>query len=181
MNLPRPEFYTVDGLAECWGVKSSLVEGYIASGQLLRTGRYEHVGGCYMLEGDYHPDSRSEEQLRHDGYSLKCWLIKLEEVERFEQEHGFLGCVSREDDKTSFAPLFDASRKEYPKKLAVAIEAWGAVTSDPQLLKKHKSPKAALAAWLKGNKARYPWLNKQTIEDIAKVANWKSGGPKETP
>lgn len=72
-------------------------------------------------------------------------------------------------------------------KLAAAVAAWTAVTSDSKRLR-GKSPKQAIAGWLTENAAKYGLLNpngspnKQGIEEIAKVANWQpNGGAPKTP
>lgn len=66
----------------------------------------------------------------------------------------------------------------YPDELRAAIEAFNAVHGDPSTTAK-RSPKAALAAWLKTNK---PELSANARERIATVANWQpTGGAPKTP
>lgn len=75
----------------------------------------------------------------------------------------------------------------YAPKLAAAVAAWEAVTSDPKRLR-GKSPKQALEAWLTEHAAEYDLVNKDGtpnktgIEEAAKVANWQpAGGAPKTP
>lgn len=75
----------------------------------------------------------------------------------------------------------------YAYKLVAAIKAWEAVTSGSQIEDNLNTPKQKLIAWLYDN-AKYLDLeengkpNKDAIENqIAKVANWKKGGPPKTP
>ena len=83
--------------------------------------------------------------------------------------------------------LDDPSSQFYSQKLAAAVAAWTAVTSDPAR-RRGKSPKRAVAEWLTENAAKLGLLNpdgtvnKQGIEEIAKVANWQpNGGAPKTP
>lgn len=80
-----------------------------------------------------------------------------------------------------------SSSPYYAPKLAAALAAWQAVTSEPTRLR-GKSPKQALDAWLIEHAAEYSLvkpdgtLNKAGIEEVAKVANWQpSGGAPKTP
>ncbi len=69
----------------------------------------------------------------------------------------------------------------FPKKLAAAIRAFDEVTNNPDLLK-GKSPKQALEKWLLGHAEECGLIkpdgkpNKEGIEQICKVANWKPKG-----
>ena len=69
----------------------------------------------------------------------------------------------------------------YSPKLAAANEAWKAVTTEKHRLNKC-TPKQALEKWLEENASRYGLLNsdgsfnKNGIEEVAKIANWKTKG-----
>jgi hypothetical protein len=73
----------------------------------------------------------------------------------------------------------------YSAKLAAAIAAWKAVSSDVKLTR-NKSVKQAILEWLGKNYVDLGLIkkdgkqNKEAIEEIAKVANWdtKGGAPK---
>lgn len=92
-----------------------------------------------------------------------------------------------EDPLESPAAYLDPGHPHYASKLAAAVAAWQAVTSKPELLR-GSSPKAAMERWLRENASRYGLLkengtaNEQGIEEITKVANWKTkGGAPSTP
>ena len=75
----------------------------------------------------------------------------------------------------------------YAPKLAAAIRAWQAVSTDPKLLI-GKTVKQALQKWLRINADRFELIkedgspNEQGIEEIAKICNWDTkGGPAKTP
>lgn len=83
--------------------------------------------------------------------------------------------------------LDDASSPFYSPKFAAAAAARNAVAGDPAR-RRGKSPKQAITVWLTENAEKYGLLNpdgsmnKQGIEDVAKVANWQpSGGAPKTP
>ena len=75
----------------------------------------------------------------------------------------------------------------YSGKLAAAIEAWKAVSTDEQT-RSGKSVKQALAVWLRQHANEFGLTkddgspNEQGIEDVAKIANWDTrGGAPKTP
>lgn len=79
------------------------------------------------------------------------------------------------------ANQFDESGEFYSPKLAAANEAWKAVTTEKHRLNRC-TPKQALEKWLEENASRYGLLNsdgsfnKNGIEEVAKIANWKTKG-----
>jgi len=75
----------------------------------------------------------------------------------------------------------------YSPKLAAAIEAWKAVSSDDQL-RRGKSVKQAVIVWLRQHANEFGLTkedgnpNEQGIEEAAKIANWDTkGGAPKTP
>ena len=75
----------------------------------------------------------------------------------------------------------------YAPKLAAAIEAWKAVSENPDA-KSGKSVKQAITKWLRINASRFGLHkedgspNEQGIEEIAKISNWETkGGAPKTP
>jgi hypothetical protein len=75
----------------------------------------------------------------------------------------------------------------YSPKLAAAIEAWKAVSSDDQL-RRGKSVKQAVIVWLRQHANEFGLTkedgnpNEQGIEEVAKIANWDTkGGAPKTP
>ncbi|MEE1920844.1 hypothetical protein V0R50_03390 [Pseudomonas sp. 148P] len=80
----------------------------------------------------------------------------------------------------------EKSHPNYAPKLAAAIRAWEAVTSNPELLR-GKTPKKALIKWLNENAAACGLTkddgtpNSTGVEEVAKVANWNlEGGASKT-
>ncbi|WP_333824949.1 hypothetical protein [Pinisolibacter sp.] len=108
--------------------------------------------------------------------ALKEWLLKRGLTNNFFVPGGSVG--------TSFMVPWGS---HYAPKLAAAVAAWEAVTSDPKRLR-GKSPKQALEAWLTEHAAEYELVNKDGtpnktgISEAAKVANWQpAGGAPKTP
>jgi hypothetical protein len=80
----------------------------------------------------------------------------------------------------------DPKCPRYAPKLAAAVRAWEAMEDPGQ--SDGKTPKQALAKWLRENAASYGLTgddgapNETGIEEVAKVANWQpSGGAPKTP
>lgn len=81
----------------------------------------------------------------------------------------------------------DSQHSNYSPKLAAAIEAWLAVTENPELIKA-KSVKQTIMVWLRSHAGRFGLIkddgnpNESGIEEVAKVANWETkGGAPKTP
>jgi hypothetical protein len=75
----------------------------------------------------------------------------------------------------------------YSPKLAAAIQAWTAVSADPEL-RRGRSVKQALGIWLRQHANEFGLTkedgnpNEQGIEEVAKIANWDTkGGAPKTP
>lgn len=120
---------------------------------------------------DEYPDAMDPGQTRIDENDLETWLatrkVAVHFFEAAQETPGYL----------------DPNHPRYAPKLAAAINAWLAV-GEP----KGKSPKQALDKWLRENAAKYGLTDddgnpvNQAIEDISKVANWKTkGGASKTP
>lgn len=86
-------------------------------------------------------------------------------------------------------PYLDSNNPNYSSKLAAAVRAWEAVTTDPTYLNNGKHVKQNLETWLTAHAAEYDLIkidgdiNNDAIKNqIAKVANWKEkGGAPKTP
>jgi hypothetical protein len=86
-------------------------------------------------------------------------------------------------------PYLDPKNKFYAPKLAAAVRAWQAVTSESRYLDNGRSPKQNLEKWLTVNAKDFGLvndndaINKDAIKNqIAKVANWQEkGGAPKTP
>jgi len=81
----------------------------------------------------------------------------------------------------------DPTYPEYAPKIKALVNAWEAVTTNPELLR-GKTPKQALANWLTEHASEFGLINgdgspsTSVIEALAKAANWKpEGGVGKTP
>ena len=103
MSLPRPEWYTVDELAEFWNCKRDLIYHYQETGKITFSERFsstESKGDVFrpLPLGDWseaNKDDLSYQELHDDLCEVltdgeKQYYIMLEEAERFEKEHGLL-------------------------------------------------------------------------------------------
>jgi len=87
---------------------------------------------------------------------------------------------------TDIPDFLDPHNDCYAPKLAAAIGAWQAVSSDSGLMRS-KTVKQAMIVWLRRNADKYGLTkddgnpNDQGIEEVAKIANWKpkGGAPKQ--
>ena len=84
---------------------------------------------------------------------------------------------------TDAPDYLDPRNPRYARKLAAGVRAWQSVTDTGG-----KSPKQALAKWLREHAAEFGMAddegkpNETGIEEVAKVANWQpSGGAPKTP
>lgn len=80
-----------------------------------------------------------------------------------------------------------SSHDHFSPKLAAAIKAWVAITSDPEL-RRGKTVKQAIIVWLRQHANEFGLTkedgnpNEQGIEEVAKIANWDTkGGAPKTP
>ncbi|WP_319549129.1 hypothetical protein [Desulfogranum marinum] len=108
--------------------------------------------------------------------SIKKWL----KIKNLSSEI-FLSNANNQPD------YLNTEHPHYSPKLAAAIYAWESVSSDASLLR-GKTVKQALTDWLEENAARFGLLkgdreiNKQGVEETAKIANWVTkGGVPKTP
>ncbi len=101
---------------------------------------------------------------------LKAWLVSR----GFKTGFFFVNHVDSPD-------YLDKSHQCYAPKLAAAVDAWQAITSDESLLD-GKTPKQAIEKWLRENASRFKLSdddgnpNNDGIEQISKVANWRPEG-----
>lgn len=123
----------------------------------------------------------------HDNIDWDETNIRIESLARWIKDRGFTDRFFVTQASARMNTSMDSSSPFYSGKLDAALQAWQAVSSNPALLR-GKSPKQALEAWLTGSAARFGLVrpdgtpNKQGIEEVAKVANWKPhGGATPTP
>jgi len=117
------------------------------------------------------------------GLSSSGILVSVSELKRWLKTKNMLPAFffgERPDQSTEF---LDPDNPRYSTRLAAAVRAWQAVTDTKGI-----SPKQALTNWLNENAKELGLVDKQgtpikqTIEDIAKVANWQiTGGAPKTP
>jgi hypothetical protein len=133
-------------------------------------------GNVEVSESDFAPRELHTAFSLVEVESLKEWLI------RKEIEAPFFDTVS--------GPAYlDPEHSNYSSKLAAAVTAWGAVTSDPNLSDNGKTAKQNIENWLTSNAATFGLvkkdgeLNNDAIEkQIGKVVNWADqGGAPATP
>jgi hypothetical protein len=106
--------------------------------------------------------------------SLKKWLLDSGVKTGFfsGKNNGVPG-----DDRPGY---LNPDHPRYSPKLAAAVRAWQACGDAAAT--NGRSPKRALAAWLKENAVELELVDKQGkpnstgIEEVAKVANWETGG-----
>lgn len=88
MNLPKPEWYKVEDLAEYWGCSVSVVNRFLESGQLKLSGRFTHEDfvdeWVACPKEDYIDDYIT---LSGNGYKFQGEYVRRQEVERFEKIH----------------------------------------------------------------------------------------------
>ena len=91
MGVPRLAYYTIEELAELWGYSVDRIEKYTERGQLNYHSIWynSYHDGTNMMPGDNHPDGPDENN--HSAFwTLDSIVYKLEEVKRFEKEHGII-------------------------------------------------------------------------------------------
>jgi len=141
-----------------------------------------------VLGDDEYPNIGEEVYSKGQNYEIafknvpdwKLSTIRVESLKAWLLSRGF---------KTGFffadhidAPSYlDAAHPCYAPKLAAAVDAWQAIASDESLLN-GKTPKQAIEKWLRENASRFGLSdddgnpNKDGIEQISKVANWRPEG-----
>ena len=142
--------------------------------RVLLDGEYEKIGEKIFEQG------KEFEIAIKDVPDWGQTTIKVEDLRAWLISRGF---------KTGFffadhvdAPDYlDKSHSCYAPKLAAAVDAWQAIASDETLLD-GKTPKQAIEKWLRENASRFGLSdddgnpNKDGIEQISKVANWRPEG-----
>ncbi|WP_374479509.1 hypothetical protein [Zoogloea sp.] len=120
------------------------------------------------------PDSVDVDSAKVDVDSLRSWFS----VRGFRPAFFF-------PETTDTPDYLDPSHSRYSSKLAAAVKLWQAMDDDNLL--RGKAPTVAMREWLE---SRYRdlgliWngdMNKQGMDDVIKVANWKvTGGATATP
>ncbi|MDP7561089.1 MAG: hypothetical protein QF745_11185 [Planctomycetota bacterium] len=163
----RPEGYEAAKTAISNALRSGAIKG-----KVIRL--YEQDINVHT--GEFIDDSVNLSESRVDVDSLRNWLAGR----GFHAGFFF--------PNSSDAPDYlDPADPSYTPKLAAAIRAWQAVTTDPKYLDNGKTVKQNLESWLTAHAAEFDLvksdgeINADAIKNqIAKVANWmdKGGAPK---
>ena len=150
---------------------------------------YETVKGAIIrgiekgrIEGQINPNPCDEWGMPCTAHSE----VNIDSLRNFFKEKNWTTSKFFFPDGDDGVSYLNPNNPKYSPKLAAAVMAWKAVSSDDRLLK-NKSPKKALEIWIKNNSDEYGLLkedgteNKQAIEEIAKIANWNiKGGATKT-
>jgi len=114
--------------------------------------------------------------------------IDVEDLRKWLSSRGVKkGFFFPQNDMPDIAPYLDKNNTCYSPKLAAAVNAWEAVSSNPNL-QRGKSVKSALEKWVREHAAEFELTddegkqNENGIKEVTKVANWDTkGGAPETP
>jgi len=155
-------------------------EGYVATRTALK-----HALESGRIKPARLTSGADDEGNSFEYVDVSSTTISVDEIDRFLK---LSGMYCEFFDRRDFQQAADVSADPaMPFKLAAALKAWKAVTSDPARLR-GKSPKQALEQWLVENAADLGLLkrdgqpNRTGIDEICKVANWKpAGGATPTP
>lgn len=125
---------------------------------------------------------------RVDGEELdvNTTMISRVDIQEWLKSKGIqAGFFFPHAELTGTPAYLNPEHEHYAPKLAAAVNAWLAVSGDPELLRK-RNPKQAIDVWLRSNADRYGLTkddgspNEQGITEISKVANWKMAGVSKT-
>ena len=149
----------------------------ILSGKLSAHIDYIHPDLVMLGDVDYDPEIAWESTMVSVD-DLRIWLKKR------GLKNGFFF-----PDAPAGPDYLNPEHPNYSPKLAAAVRAWEAVTSESRYKDNGKTPKQNIINWLHKNADNYNLRNddgspnKNAIEhQIAKVANWKdAGGAPKTP
>lgn len=111
MGLPRPEKYSLEELAACWGCTTGLILDYVNSDKLEMK---EKIGNLFA----FNPQTAREEFIEN---TLNRYF-EIEEVLRFEAEHDINKTITTGKPKAAKPPLATAqTRTDALKKILVEI------------------------------------------------------------
>lgn len=115
MPNKRLDWFTIDVLAEEWGYSSERISLYIQSGQLMQHERWTHPESSIdiwipCLNYRKEDIKKKRDELFSEHYDVEGTYIKLEEVERFEKEHGITVGGDQEEPRNPTPP----TREDFP-------------------------------------------------------------------
>jgi hypothetical protein len=170
----------------------SALKNAVRSGAMAATIRNDASVCSY----DEYPSNGFDIRERPEGMNVKYrvepnWhltVVKVASVKRWLLGRGFRdGFFIHETMEDTTEAFLDSKNPYYAPKLAAAINAWRAITSNPDLLN-GKTPKQALEKWLREHASQYGLTkddgnpNDHGIEEICKIATWNLlGGAAKTP
>ena len=183
------EAYSVDDRPQGYDAVLSALSNAIKAGRLsarLRTPAREYGYGDYPTD---------DETVGKDGRDIRIvfkvepnWLlttVSVDDLRNWLKSRGVTTGFFFPDSTSAVIEYLNPRNEHYAPKLAAAVNAWQAVTSNPKATK-GKSPKKAITNWLTSNAKSFGLTkpngspNELGIEEVAKVANWKptGGAPK---
>lgn len=168
---------------ESWNILDRPLGYEAAKTAITNALRRDAIKGQLIPEYHYEYDTiGSRRTVIEDSIDLSASRVDVESLRRWLETRGI---------RTGFffptatdAPDYlDPRNPRYAPKLAAGVRAWQSVTDTGG-----KSPKQALAKWLREHAAEFGMAddegkpNETGIEEVAKVANWQpSGGAPKTP
>ena len=163
-----------DKLKACrfsWGTREARINEVLGPDEVIEAG--ENFGRDIVI--NRFPDWKRTTIQRED---IMEWLLtkNLRPPFFFEQS-------------TTKPAYLDPKNQYYSPKLAAAVRAWEAVTSDPKYRDNGKAPKSNIEKWLTSHAKEFGLvkedgeINNDAIKNqISKVSNWKTdGGAPRTP
>lgn len=148
---------------------------------LISALRNEELDGQITLLPEHDPNDGRVIGYIKGTIDIKESTVSVESLCEFLAKRGYKEGFFSRLEKNSAPDYVDPLNQHYAPKLAAAVEAWTAVTTNERLLE-GKTPKQAIEKWLRENASRFGLTNedgnpnKDGIEQISKVANWKPEG-----
>ncbi len=121
MSFPRPKHYTPEALAKCWGEDISMIDSWNQTDKLKSHSFYSDLYGSG--KGYYPLNCTEDEALQYCIFNNKTYLgqvYKLEEVIRFEKEHGIN--TSHAQDASPLAAKTQANKATTPQRKDSSID-----------------------------------------------------------
>lgn len=150
--------------------------GYLAARNAIATALHAgEIDGRIAHPVVEMPDGDFQENVT----AIASWsTVNLASLRRWLKDRNFsCGFLDLADQPS--AAFMDPAHPRYSPKLAAAVEAWEAFDEHADATGR---PKQRLLIWLRKNAARFGLTNddgnptESALEEIAKVANWSTGG-----
>ena len=144
----------------------------------------DHIQGELIPATEYDRNDNPIGSIR-GSVDIHLSLVNVESLRGWLKERGFRSGFFF-PASMSEPDYLDPKNDRYAPKLAAAVGAWLA-TANPRTLQ-GRHPKQALMKWLRENAAAFGFTDDEgkpsenTLDEIAKIANWKpTGGAPKTP